>query len=214
MSDYNERECRNCGSYLHHENNCTKPTSQPEGEGKEDELPGLKLFPKSSESFNDYLGRMIGKPTTSQPEGKEDTLGLITYVKNLDYMNGTKPQYEFTPEEILASFKDQPEGVSAEGMPKHNEDATVYIMRAIAMMKDQPIAKAYTVAGYNGILSLLGYAMESHNYASSLLTQRDDTIRELREDLKAITTLYENQKAEYENTTLLKKNPLNNSNTI
>lgn len=33
--------------------------------------------------------------------------GLIKFVRNLGYMNGTKPQYQFTEQEIFDSFKQQ-----------------------------------------------------------------------------------------------------------
>lgn len=36
--------------------------------------------------------------------GTEEAEKLILFVKNLGYMNGTKPQYEFTPKEIYESF--------------------------------------------------------------------------------------------------------------
>jgi hypothetical protein len=44
--------------------------------------------------------------------------------------------------------------------PKHDSDATVYIDRAIEMLKEMNIG----VAGYNGVVSLLGYAKQSHRY--------------------------------------------------
>lgn len=45
---------------------------------------------------------------------------------------------------------------------KHNEDANVYINRAIEMLKDE-YRNEPMIAGYNGIVSLLTYAKESHS---------------------------------------------------
>lgn len=39
------------------------------------------------------------------PDKVDEAVELVKFVKNLGYMNGEKPQYEFTPEEILSSFK-------------------------------------------------------------------------------------------------------------
>ena len=48
-------------------------------------------------------------------------------------------------------------------------DASTYVDRAIAMLKDELVPGRINVAAYNGILSLLQYAKESH--AASLNRQ-------------------------------------------
>jgi hypothetical protein len=46
---------------------------------------------------------------------------------------------------------------------RNKVDAADYITRAIEMLKDLPeIKKSPFTAGYNGIISLLGYAKDSH----------------------------------------------------
>jgi hypothetical protein len=51
---------------------------------------------------------------------------------------------------------------------RNKVDANIYIDRAIAMLKDESEDNQY-IAGYNGIVSLLQYAKESH--AASLNRQ-------------------------------------------
>ena len=53
--------------------------------------------------------------------------------------------------------------------PKHSQDANIYIERAIEMMKESQKRESL-IADYNGIVSLLSYAKESHTYYVSLLT--------------------------------------------
>ena len=49
--------------------------------------------------------------------------------------------------------------------PRHDKDANYYIDQAIIMIKEQ-WKDEWLVAGYNGIISLLVYAKESHKYYS------------------------------------------------
>jgi hypothetical protein len=43
----------------------------------------------------------------SQEDKEQDAVSLISFVRNLEYMNGTKPQYAFSNEEILEEYLKQ-----------------------------------------------------------------------------------------------------------
>lgn len=77
-------------------------------------------------------------------------------------IHAAAPDYELNPEKGAAYLQAAPVlPAGGEGWLKHDEDATVYIDGAIKMLKEC-WADEWCVAGYNGIVSLLRYAKESH----------------------------------------------------
>lgn len=71
MSDYNERQCRKCGSYLHHEDIC--PDNQPQRPGNgEDYVPfGEEWIKEVSKLPKRVIIEMLKKANSERIEYRE-----------------------------------------------------------------------------------------------------------------------------------------------
>lgn len=79
-------------------------------------ISGIPLWVKVDKTEYDkaipYMRRIIAKPlpVNQSVQGEEveytrdDMESVVRFTKNLEYMDGTKPQYEFTPKEIVTKF--------------------------------------------------------------------------------------------------------------
>ena len=66
-----------------------------------------KWMDKGAESWVEHTFIEGAKWQKERMYSEEEVIKLITFVKHLKYMDGSKPQYQFSSLEILEQFKKQ-----------------------------------------------------------------------------------------------------------